>query len=139
MHERILGFEEWRSQRAGAPEPIHAPVAAAEVRQRHSAGEMNRLETRYAEHLEMRKRAGEIRAWEFEAVKLRLAKSTFLSIDFLVVVASGAVELHEVKGHWEDDARVKVKVAARSFPWWTIYGVQWDKAAKDWKFEVIHG
>ena len=26
------------------------------------------------------------------------------------------MELHEVKGHWQDDARVKIKVAAEQYP-----------------------
>jgi len=32
------------------------------------------------------------------------------------VLADGIVEFHEVKGHWEDDALVKIKVAAQTFP-----------------------
>ena len=138
IHQRILGFQEWVEQEAvRAPSILHIP-AGVDPRPRHKNGTMNRLETKYAQHLEMRKRAGEIEAYAFEAVKLRLAVSTFLTIDFVVVMPSGAVELHEVKGYWEDDARVKIKVAAQMFPWWRILAVQWDKPAKDWKFEVIH-
>ena len=114
------------------------PSADVKVqRPRHESGTMNKLEARYAEHLELRKRTGEIRAYEFEPMKLRLAKSTFIDVDFLVVLAEGLIELHEVKGHWEDDARVKIKVAARMFPWWRFQGVQWDKQTKDWKYEVF--
>jgi hypothetical protein len=28
------------------------------------------------------------------------------------MLADGQLQAHEVKGHWEDDARVKIKVAA---------------------------
>ena len=32
------------------------------------------------------------------------------------MVASGQIEVHEVKGFWTDDALVKIKVAAAKFP-----------------------
>ena len=34
----------------------------------------------------------------------------------MVLRPDGAFEIHEVKGHWEDDARVKIKVAAELYP-----------------------
>lgn len=77
---------------------------------------MNKLEAAYAAELDLLLRAGEIRSWAFEAVKLRLAAKTFYSPDFLVVAKDGSIELHETKGHMEDDAAVKIKVAARLFP-----------------------
>lgn len=81
----------------------------------HKVG-MNKLEADYAQMLEFRKRAGEILWYEFEAIKLRLADNTFYSPDFLVLLASGELEIHETKGFWEEDARVKIKVAAEKFP-----------------------
>lgn len=77
---------------------------------------MNKLETQYAEHLEMERRAGEIKWWAFETVKLRLADATFYTPDFAVVGKDSKLAFHEVKGYWHDDARVKVKVAAETFP-----------------------
>jgi len=41
----------------------------------------------------------------------------------------------EVKGFWRDDARVKIKVAARQFPWAKFVAVQRIKGL--WKFEEI--
>ena len=32
------------------------------------------------------------------------------------MLSSGELQAHESKGHWEDDARVKIKVAAEKFP-----------------------
>ncbi|MBI0325562.1 DUF1064 domain-containing protein [Burkholderia plantarii] len=81
-----------------------------------TAGTMNQTEQRYAEHLESRKRAGEIVSYRFEAMKFRLASNTFYTPDFIVVLANGQLEAHEVKGHWQDDARVKIKVAAYLHP-----------------------
>ncbi len=83
---------------------------------RLKSGEMNKTEAAYAEVLEKRKQAGEILWYRFEAVKLRLADSTFLSPDFFVMAANGELAVHEVKGYMQDDARVKLKVAADAFP-----------------------
>lgn len=143
-----LGQAEWLEMRqnGGQPAPVVAnakeePLAAAERpagRAQHVAGKMNGLEKRYAQHLELLKTVGEIADWRFEPMKLRLAPKTYFDVDFMVRVIDGDahwIELHEVKGHWEDDARVKMKVAAAMFPWWAFKGVQWNKDAKDWKFE----
>lgn len=92
---------------------------------------MNRTEQAYAAHLAKRKLAGEILGYEFEAVKLRLADNTHLTVDFMVYSASGEIEFHDTKGAKkirrangsagftplvEDDAAVKMKVAAERFP-----------------------
>lgn len=77
---------------------------------------MNQTEAEYAELLEAQRLAGEILSWAFESVKLRLADRTFYTPDFQVMRADLSIEFHEVKGHWEDDARVKIKVASEV--WW---------------------
>ena len=79
-------------------------------------GERNKTEAAYEFVLKMRQQAGEIAWYRFEAIKLRLADNTFYTPDFAVMLATGEMELHEVKGHWEDDARVKIKVAAQMYP-----------------------
>jgi len=83
---------------------------------RRVVGEMNKTEKAYAAHLEVRRRAGEVEWYAFDAVKLRLAANTFYTPDFFVMLADGSLEIHEVKGYWEDDARVKIKVAASLHP-----------------------
>ena len=82
----------------------------------HKAGEMNKTEALYAAHLEEWKRLAIIADYRFECVKLRLADKTFYTPDFMVLKPDGTLEMHEVKGFWEDDARVKIKVAAAQFP-----------------------
>ena len=90
--------------------------------------EMNRGETSYRDHLEAQKRWGEIAEYWFELIKVRLADKTFYTVDFLVMLPDGALEGHEVKGrkgkadggetYWaEEDARIKIKVAAEVVPW----------------------
>lgn len=77
---------------------------------------MNKTEAAYAAYLEALKHAGLIAWYKFEGVKLRLADSTFYSPDFAVMRSNGVMEMHEVKGHWQDDARVKIKVASDLYP-----------------------
>jgi len=85
---------------------------------------MNKLEQDYAATvLEPMKQAGLIQGYEFERLKLRLADKTFYTPDFLVV-RDECFEIHEVKGHWEDDARVKIKVAAEMFPWFLFKAIR---------------
>ena len=105
-------------------------------RARHEPGRMNGLEKKYAAHLELRRATGEIRDWKFEPLKLKLAPATFWTPDFAVKMPDGTVQLHETKGHWEDDARVKTKWAVKDFgSLFHIVVALWDKGMKDWKFE----
>lgn len=83
---------------------------------RLKSGTMNRTEAAYAAHLELLRSAGEVVWSRFEGVKLRLADNTFYTPDFAVMAADGVMEMHEVKGFWTDDARVKIKVAADQYP-----------------------
>jgi hypothetical protein len=84
---------------------------------RLKTGEMNKTEAAYDKHLWELRHAGEILWHKFEGVKLRLADNTFLTVDFAVLPKSAFLEMHEVKGgFWQDDARVKIKVAASIYP-----------------------
>lgn len=83
---------------------------------RLKTGEMNKLETAYAQHLELLKRAGEVLYYKFEGIKLRLADNTFLTVDFAVMASDGVLEMHECKGFMMDDSAVKIKVAAGMYP-----------------------
>jgi hypothetical protein len=77
---------------------------------------MNKTEAAYDAHLWLLRRSGVILWHKFEAIKLRLADTTFYTPDFLVLAADGILEVHETKGFWRDDARVKIKVAAALYP-----------------------
>jgi hypothetical protein len=76
---------------------------------------MNGTEQEYADRLEDLKYMGEIVWYGFEAIKLKLADNTFYTPDFVVVNDEYEIEIHEVKGFWRDDARVKIKVAAEKY------------------------
>lgn len=101
-------------------------------RPRHTSGQMNGLEKAYAERLKLQQMAGEIVDFKFEAMKFRLAKATFYTPDFVVFRPDGLIECHEVKGHWEDDARVKIKVFAEMYPF-EVIGVS--RKRGEWKTE----
>ena len=79
-------------------------------------GSMNKTESAYDLHLRELEHLGLVLWHKFEALKLRLADNTFYTPDFAVLMRDGAVEMHEIKGFWLDDARVKIKVAASIYP-----------------------
>ena len=95
---------------------------------------MNGLETRFAELLQQRKLAAEIVEWKYEAVKLRLGEKCFYEPDFMVI-ENDQVVFYETKGHWEDDARVKIKAVANQYPWFRFVAVRFDRG--EWKLEEI--
>lgn len=94
------------------------PTAKVSMQQlgRLKQGQMNKTEAKYAEHLEMLKNTGKVIWYKFEGVRLKLAKATMYNPDFSVLTSSNEFELHEVKGYWEDDAKVKIKVASELYP-----------------------
>jgi len=105
---------------------------------RLKAREMNKTEDAYARHLQELKHLGLVQWYVFEGVKLKLANNTFYTPDFAVMLNSGELEMHEVKGYWLDDARVKIKVAAELYPFRFI-AVQavTKKHGGGWKGEVF--
>lgn len=82
---------------------------------RHVPPGMNQTEALYAEELATRKLVGDIIDFGFQRVTLKLAHDTRYTPDFDVQMPDGTIEMHEVKGFWRDDAKVKIKVAARMF------------------------
>src|SRR5687768_5117791 len=60
----------------------------------------SKWEAERAEYHEMRKRAGLIRDWRYEAVRLKLADGAWYKSDFLISDNDGFLELEEVKGFW---------------------------------------
>lgn len=98
-------------------------------------GRMNKTEAEWSAMLEARKLAGEVAYWSFEPIKVRLADLTFYTPDFLVMLSSGELELHEVKGAFVmDDAKLKFKVVAEHFPARLVWAQKVKGGA--WKVEV---
>ncbi|MBT9175690.1 MAG: hypothetical protein DDT22_01374 [candidate division WS2 bacterium] len=97
---------------------------------------MNRVEARYCQQLELLKRAGEIVDYRFEPFGLKLADKTYYHPDFLVV-HKDRFEIIEIKGFMRDDANVKIKVAAKEFPWFDFKLVHWNSKTKKFEERVI--
>ena len=97
---------------------------------------MNKLEAAYARHLQQQVLAGRYTGWQFEPMKLSLGDGWLCTYtpDFMVTRPDGILELHEVKGHWEDDARVKIKVAASRFPF-VFVGIT--RSRGEWQHELF--
>lgn len=103
---------------------------------RLKVGTMNKTEAAYAATLDARRYSGEVAWFKFEGVKLRLADNTFYTPDFAVMLANGALEMHEVKGFWQDDARVKIKIAADLYPiCFVAVRAKTKKEGGSWEFE----
>ena len=97
---------------------------------------INGLEMKYARYLQARLMRGEILWWSFQGMTLKLATDTKYTPDFVVMLPDFSIELHETKGFWRDDAKVKIKVASELFPFKFIAITE--KRKKDgggWKFE----
>ena len=126
----------------GTPRPKVVQAIA-----RHTAGVRNKIEVAYAEHLDVLVMAGEVTAYVFEGVRLviGLKRCTYMP-DFMVILPAGYIEFHEVKARWStgnpgwrEDARVKIKAAAKQFPWFAFKAVtrQAKKLGGGWDIEAF--
>lgn len=109
-------------------------LSVARARPQRGRGK-NKLEQSYEDTvLYPRKLSGEILDYKYEAIKLRLADNTTYTPDYMVTIANGEIEMHEVKGFWQDDARVKIKVAAEIYPF-RFVAITKERGA--WQYEEI--
>lgn len=97
--------------------------------------EMNKTEAAFASRLRLMQLAGEIHSFKFTDVTLKIGDDCRYTPDFMVLENDGTMTFYEVKGFWRDDARVKIKVAARTFPMFRFVAVQYQK--KQWIREEI--
>lgn len=109
-----MDSDEFRERYCGEPRTAtENPAKPGRTRGRAKA--MNKTEVAYAAVLEARRIAGEIAAWWFEDVTFRLGPDCRYTPDFVILLPSGTMEIHEVKGHMEDDARVKMLWCVQKF------------------------
>ena len=95
------------------------------------AARMNKTEASFNAQLTVLKKAGRIQWFMFEGLKLRLGHTCFYTPDFIALDDAGKLIAYEVKGFWRDDARVKIKVAARAYPWIRFVAVKKIKGGFD--------
>lgn len=93
----------------------------------------SKLEANYAAHLELLKKAGEIKDWKYEPISLKLSEGKRYRPDFIVVFPLGMErkpEAHEVKGKWTKNRRdglTHLKWAAQLYSdMFTFKLIQWE-------------
>lgn len=95
------------------------PKTALFAKGRLKKGVMNKTEATYARHLEALLFNSDIAWFGFERLTIKLANDTRLTPDFAIMYNSGEMHFHDVKGSkfiFQDDAKVKMKVAAETIP-----------------------
>lgn len=92
------------------------------------AGVMNKTEGAFAQGLEYQKRVGQIRRYWYESIRLRLAKRTTYTPDFVAERVDGKLIVYETKGRFiREDAMAKFKIAAEMYPCFEFYLCVLDK------------
>lgn len=99
-----------------ALKPLATPARVNAKGLRHQPGVMNKTEEARSRDLDAMQQRGEILDYWFEAMTFKLADDTRYTPDFLVLMPDGLLVVEEVKGFWQDDALVKIKIAAAMFP-----------------------
>ncbi len=92
---------------------------------RKPRGEMNKAEARYAQDLELLKRAGKILDWKYEAIKFKLSDKTkdspamWYTPDFFIIYPDKftIVELKGYKSGKMAASVVRFKIARQMYPW----------------------
>ncbi len=92
--------------------------AAGKIKARPAgeAGRMNKTEIAYAEHLRLLQIAGDVVGFAYEPVKFRLGPSCYYTPDFVCITRDLEVVCIEIKGRRREDAMVKFRVAAETYP-----------------------
>ena len=97
---------------------------------------MNRLESRFAAELAAWVNVGILQWYAYEAVKLRLAKKTWFTPDFVgQKVGEPFLTFWETKGWMRDDANVKIKVASETYRHFKFVVVRW--VGGTWEYQEI--
>lgn len=92
---------------------------------------MNKTESRFADQLEISKRAGDILDWRFEPLKFKIADKTYYTPDFMIIHRN-YIEFVEIKGFLRDDAAVKFKAVMAMFPWFKWRMLRWKNKTDGW-------
>lgn len=108
------------------PAPIPEPLKF-EQKQSTDEEKLNKTERAWLTNL----RVVERNQWiGIQNITLKLGFDTRYTPDFMVILPAGNLVAYEVKGFMRDDAAVKIKVAARLFPWIEFILVKRNK--KEW-------
>lgn len=119
-----------REAKARGMEPERARKAA--TRPRCAGKGPNATEKRFAaEFLDPLVAAGEADWYGFEVMKFRLARRCFYRPDYPVhMVHRPRFVIHEIKGHLEDDAAVKLRMMPVIYPELELHVWRWSRSAR---------
>jgi hypothetical protein len=122
---------------AGAQAAVNAILGMTPARRSPSVprSRMNRLETAYAQRLELERLAGVWAWWAFEPITLRLAEGARYTPDFAVLDVGHSLIFFETKGHWREAALVRIKVAAELYPFFRFVAVTRPRKSIEW---ILH-
>ena len=122
-----------------AKQPLPEPVAQSdeiktsfEIAPMSVEDDLNKTEAAYLDELQSN---DQYVAVHTQGITLLLGANCRYTPDFFTIDKEGKAVFHEVKGFWRDDARVKIKVAARMYRWAKFIAVQ--KQKSDWVYEEI--
>jgi len=107
-------------------------TVAKESRVSTDEEKLNKLERAYLAYL---------RALGFEwigiqNITLKLAHDCRLTVDFVSLDANGVLGFTDVKGFQREDALIKMKIAARMFPFWVFQIAKRDKYGQ-WEHQLV--
>jgi hypothetical protein len=117
-------------QLVGASDALPARVEF-KIRKNTDEEKLNKTEKAYLAYLR-----GLNPQWlGIQNLTLKLGDDTRYTPDFVAIDSTGVFHAREVKGFFRDDAKVKIKVAARQFPW--IRFTLAFKNGSGWKHEEV--
>lgn len=103
----------------------------------------SQLERDYAAHLDLRLKAGEVRRWVYEGVRLRIGwrrtkagklVASYYTPDFHVQLTGGEIQLHETKGFMREAAAVRLAACAELYPYRIVLATRKSGA---WEFSPV--
>lgn len=111
---------------------------------RRKPGEKTDPESAWENKLLEEQSAGIVHEYRYEPIKLKLCDGTYYIPDYMVLMADGSVYFDECKGSWkapnQAKSRLKLKMAAELYPWFTFRGVVCTEIPKrdggGWKFAL---
>ena len=117
------------------PEPVQPDTSiktAFSIAPSTDEDKLNKTESAYLDELRSN---DQYIAVHIQAITLKLGDDCRYTPDFLTIDRNGKCKCHETKGFWRDDARVKIKCAARMYRWIEFVAVT--KQKSDWIYEQI--
>lgn len=96
---------------------------------------LNKTERRFLDYL----RSQNYRIVHIQSITLKIGDDCRYTPDFISITPFSAQIAWEVKGFFRDDAKVKLKVAARMYPWIVFKLVRWDSKNNQWDIQIVRG